>query len=246
MVVLQAIRAFLRVLTFIVVSLFTCLIMVIVLAVSRNQLALARILYMWRRCMIATLNLRVTQHGQLPDENCIVMSNHRSYTDILLHMVGVPVVFVAKASIRSWPIVGWAARMIGVIFVDRSSTKSRAKTRNDIRDRLRGGANILMYPEGTTHRGPELLEYRPGAFRVAAEEGFPIVACAIEYRNQNIAWVGEETFLPHFLRTFGGRRLEVTIAFSSLLQSGDAEVIRTQAVEWTSAQVLAFRNAYGA
>ena len=148
MVVLQAISAFLRVLIFIVVSLFTCLIMVIVLAVSRNQRALARILYMWRRCMTAALNLRVTQHGQLPDENCIVMSNHRSYTDILLHMVGVPVVFVAKASIRSWPIVGWAARMIGVIFVDRSSTKSRAKTRNDIRDRLRGTKNISLSVRG--------------------------------------------------------------------------------------------------
>lgn len=150
------------------------------------------------------------------------------------------------ASTRSWPIIGWGGRLLKTIFVDRADSESRAKTRADIQDRLTRGASILIYPEGTTHKGPELLEYRPAVFHIAAEEGIPIVASAIEYKDQSVAWVGTEGFLAHFVRIIGGKNIPVCIAFSAPFIGTDAEALRSEVMEWTAQKCLEFRQAYDA
>lgn len=210
-----------------------------------SQVALHRLMYVWRRMMSAVLNMKITQNGSIEGQ-CIVMSNHRSYTDILLHQTGHPVVFVAKKSVRSWPIVGWAGRVLGVIFVERSSQSSRAHTREAIRDRLSRGMSVLIYPEGTTHRGPDILDYRPGIFKVAAEEGFPIVASAIEYENQDMAWTGTATFIPHFLKTFGALRMRSTVSFSEPFTNTDPDILKREVMEWTQRELLRIRKNYDA
>ena len=117
-----------------------------------------------------------------------VMGNHRSYVDAVLFPVGFPVVYVGRIESKSWPIIGWGATLLGTIWVDRKSKDSRRATRAAVRERLSEGMGIVIFPEGTTFKGPQLLEYRPGMFYTCAEEGFPIVPVALEYRDPNIAW----------------------------------------------------------
>ena len=83
----------------------------------------------------------------------------------------------------------WLGRsLLGTIWVDRQSKDSRRATRAAVRDRLQEGMGIVIFPEGTTFKGPELLEYRPGMFYTCAEEGFPIVPVALEYRPTLHGW----------------------------------------------------------
>lgn len=70
-----------------------------------------------------------------------------------------PVIFVSKAEVWKWPIVGWLMRVLGEIPVDRDDPASRASVVPISSDVLRHGGAVIVFPEGTTHRK---LTYKPG------------------------------------------------------------------------------------
>lgn len=190
------------------------------------------------------MGLRVTWEGSFPDEPAVLMGNHRSYVDAVLFPVGFPVVYVGRIESKSWPIIGWGATLLGTIWVDRKSKDSRRATRAAVRERLSEGMGIVIFPEGTTFKGPQLLEYRPGMFYTCAEEGFPIVPVALEYRDPNIAWVDNAWFVPHAFHHFGAKHIDVTVRVGAPVSMGDAEALRTRIREWTQTQCLEMRQAF--
>ena len=64
---------------------------------------------------------------------------------------------------------------------------------------------------------PELLEYHKGCF-TCAENDFPIAAAAIEFEDQNIAWVGNTWFIPHAFKHFGARKINIHVAMGLALE----------------------------
>ena len=187
------------------------------------------------------MGMRITWEGEFPDSAAVVMGNHRSYVDAILFPVSFPVVYVARKETKSWPIIGWGASVIGTIWVDRKSKDSRRATRAAVRSRLEEGMGIVIFPEGTTHRGPDLLEYRPGMFYTCAEEGFPIVPVALEYKDPDIAWVGNTWFIPHAFHHFGAKHIDIAVRFGEAVHMDDAEALRTHVRNWTQAQCLDLR-----
>jgi len=167
-----------------------------------------------------------------PAPGALIVANHRSYLDLFATMSLMPITFTAKAELESWPIMGWAARTGGTIFVDRSSPESRDRTREIIRERLDEGLSMAVFPEGTTFEGPGLLEFRPGIFRLAAEGGFPVVPAAIWYEERENAWVGDDTFIGHFLRVFRKPVMRVHVAYGPPITGMDPEELRVQAWTW--------------
>lgn len=187
------------------------------------------------------MGMRITWEGEFPDSAAVVMGNHRSYVDAILFPVSFPVVYVARRETKSWPIIGWGASVIGTIWVDRQSKDSRRATRAAVRSRLEEGMGIVIFPEGTTHRGPDLLEYRPGMFYTCAEEGFPIVPVALEYKDPDIAWVGNTWFIPHAFHHFGAKHIDIVVRFGEAVHMADPEALRTHVRSWTQAQCLELR-----
>ena len=114
------------------------------------------------------MGIRIQWEGQFPEKPAVLMGNHRSYVDAILFPVGFPVVYVGRVESKSWPVIGWGASLLGTIWVDRQSKDSRRATRAAVRNRLQEGMGIVIFPEGTTFKGPELLEYRPGMFYTCA------------------------------------------------------------------------------
>lgn len=167
-----------------------------------------------------------------PAPGSLIVANHRSYLDICATMAQMPVSFTAKAELERWPIMGRAARTGGTVFVDRSSPESRDRTRRIIRERLDMGLSMAVFPEGTTFEGPGLLEFRPGIFRLAAEGNIPIVPAAIWYEERENAWVGDDTFVGHFLRVFRKPVMRVHVAYGPPISGMDPEDLRVQAWTW--------------
>src|ERR1017187_2296693 len=56
--------------------------------------------------------------GPVPSGGLLV-SNHLSYLDIPVMASLTPAVFVAKHEIKSWPVIGWLARLAGTLVIDR-------------------------------------------------------------------------------------------------------------------------------
>ena len=251
---MRPIRAFIRIVLFLLLSLVT--IARLLLAFSGMRLVGTEIeakrAYIHRRFVAfvkqvqGIMGVRIQWDGQFPQEPAVLMGNHRSYVDAILFPLGFPVVFVGRVESKSWPIIGWGASLLGTIWVDRKSKDSRRATRAAVKNRLQQGMGIVIFPEGTTFKGPELLEYRPGMFYTCAEEGFPIVPVALEYRDPNIAWVDKAWFIPHAFHHFGAKHIDVAVRIGEAVKMTDAEALRAHVHKWTETQVLELRAQFDA
>ena len=165
------------------------------------------------RIMLKVLNVKVNYYGKLPDKEFtgFIVANHRSYFDPIAILRDIDAVTVAKSQVSSWPIVGLGAKLVGVIWVKREDKDSRKATRDKMVEQISAGYNIMIFPEGTSHTGEEMLQVRNATFAMAAESNIPILPVAIEYKYKTDAWVGDDTFVRHFFECFGKWKTEVGI-----------------------------------
>jgi len=112
----------------------------------------------------------------------IYVMNHQSMIDIAVGFVVIPanVRFVAKRVLLYVPFIGWYLWAMGMILVDRSNRERALKSLALAGERIRAGANIVAYPEGTRTRDGRILPFKKGPFMVALEAQVPIVPVAIE------------------------------------------------------------------
>jgi len=157
--------------------------MAVVLVDPEASLAIPRRIWPGPLFWMARIRLRVEP---LPDLDWkkphVFVMNHQSNLDIPAACAALPVNirFVAKRSLAFIPFVGWYMWLAGMIFVNRSDRASAVSSMRRAGERIRAGANILTYPEGTRSRGGNILPFKKGTFVLALEAGVPIVPIAIE------------------------------------------------------------------
>ncbi|MCI4667966.1 MAG: 1-acyl-sn-glycerol-3-phosphate acyltransferase [Bacteroidia bacterium] len=187
----------------------------------------------WARRSIRALGIEVEYQGKRPEEAALLVPNHRSYVDIVELISGNPICFVAKKEVQSWPLVGKGADILRTIWVDRKDKESRRQTRFEVKKRLKEGVSVIVFPEGTTSKAPDLGKLHKGIFYISADGEVPVIPVAIEYQDPNDAWVGDETFLPHFLRAFGEKKkTKVIIRYGDPIRSTNGEELRLQVNDW--------------
>ena len=112
----------------------------------------------------------------------LFVCNHQSMIDIPTAFMALPtgLRFIAKQELAMVPFLGWYMRATGMIFVARGEG---ARAQQSIRlagERVRAGASVLAFPEGTRSVDGRIREFKKGAFVVAIEAQVPIVPVAIE------------------------------------------------------------------
>ncbi|HEY0708309.1 MAG TPA: lysophospholipid acyltransferase family protein [Polyangia bacterium] len=112
----------------------------------------------------------------------IFVMNHQSMLDIACAFAALPVNlrFVAKNVLKFVPFLGWYMWATGMIFVDRTKGVRALRSLAQAAARVRDGASILAFPEGTRSKTGEVLPFKRGLFALAMEAGVPIVPVAIE------------------------------------------------------------------
>mmetsp|Transcript_50317 Transcript_50317/g.129591 ORF Transcript_50317/g.129591 Transcript_50317/m.129591 type:complete len:329 (-) Transcript_50317:296-1282(-) len=125
----------------------------------------------------------INVEGKRDDNAPLLISNHISYVDILVHAAFAKSGFISKASIKKLPLVGEMASSMGTIFVDRMAAKEGKATKStteQLCDALHSEKRenpIVVFPEGTTTNGKYLLKFRTGAF----VPGLPVQPVLINY-----------------------------------------------------------------
>jgi 1-acyl-sn-glycerol-3-phosphate acyltransferase len=124
--------------------------------------------------------VRVVGRERIPRGPCVLVANHQSVADVLACMgLKHQFKFVSKGSLFSFPIVGWAMRMMKYVRVERGRPRSMHHMMEDCRAWLRSGMPVLIFPEGTYASARELLPFKRGAFKLAIEEQAPVVPIAV-------------------------------------------------------------------
>lgn len=134
---------------------------------------------------MATLNplWRFRYSGSMPKDPrrpFVVVSNHESFTDILLisHLPW-EMKWLSKAELFRIPIMGWEMWLAGDIPVKRGFGPSALEAMERCRKALDNRVSVMIFPEGTRSKTSELLPFKDGAFRLAIEAGVPILPLAV-------------------------------------------------------------------
>lgn len=111
----------------------------------------------------------------------VFVANHQSIIDVcaLFRALPVPLRFVIKQEIAKVPFVGWYARAMGMVFIERGHARQAAHRLHEIVAGIGGGASLCAFPEGTRSRKGAIGPFKGGAFQVALLAGVPVVPIAI-------------------------------------------------------------------
>jgi 1-acyl-sn-glycerol-3-phosphate acyltransferase len=111
----------------------------------------------------------------------IYMSNHQSYFDIFALLAGLPAdfKFIMKKSLMNIPLLGTTMRKAGYLSVDRRDTKNAIISMDAAAERIRNGASILVFPEGTRSKDGHVQGFKKGGFHMAFKAGCDIIPITI-------------------------------------------------------------------
>ncbi|MCX6119983.1 MAG: lysophospholipid acyltransferase family protein [Proteobacteria bacterium] len=171
----------------------------------------------WAREILGVIDIDVSIKGQLPDESrpVLFVGNHVSYIDIPLLMASVPVVFVSKAEVSKWLVIGPASKRAGTVFVKRESTSSRHRTVQAITDcLLERKQSLAIFPAGTTSIN-ESKPWKPGALKIAARHKIPVQPFRLTYEPlRKVAFIDDDILPTHLWSLLAhGDRVKAVLEF---------------------------------
>ena len=128
---------------------------------------------------ILRVRLTITGEEQIPEEPCVIVSNHRSAFDPMSYLARTrrhKLLYISKESNFHAPIAGPFIRRAAFLPIDRENGMRALRTLKNAADRMKAeGVDFGIYPEGTRSRTGELLEFKTGAFYLAKKAEAPIV-----------------------------------------------------------------------
>jgi lyso-ornithine lipid O-acyltransferase len=121
---------------------------------------------LWHRGVCALIGVRVQITGTPMHANRMVyVGNHVSHFDIPVLGSVLKGSFVAKDDMARWPIAGFMARLQQTLFISRDPRAGRAVAES-IAAQLQSGRSLILFPEGTTSEGADVLPFKSTIFGI--------------------------------------------------------------------------------
>lgn len=203
----------------------------------------ARVLQKWSARLLSRINMTIAVKGRLPGHG-LIASNHLSYLDILVFSAVCGCVFVSKREIKSWPALGWISSLAGTIYIDRARRTETHAIQPEMQLALSSGLRLVLFPEGTSTDGSQILRFHSSLFQAAVDLDAPVTAAAIDYSiadgeaSREVCYWGDMNLLPHLLNLLTKKSVRAAVSFSSEhLQFSD----RKQAARTMQTQVERLR-----
>lgn len=132
-----------------------------------------------RPMLRAWLRLGVEGLEHVPEDGpVLVASAHQSHADsvAIASAIPRPTHFLGDLKLTTWPLLGPQLPKLGMIPLRRGEADDNAL--GVIRELLRAGGCVAVYPEGSRSRDGRVHRLRSGVARIAAEMQVPIVPTA--------------------------------------------------------------------
>jgi lyso-ornithine lipid O-acyltransferase len=205
------------------------------IATRRSWPLAARLPWYWQRVARRLIGIRVNVVGEPAKPPLLITANHVSWLDITILGSVLPVSFIAKQEVASWPVIGLLARLQRTVFVDRTRRTDTGRATEAVAGRIGKGDVMVLFAEGTTGDGTRILPFRSaliGAASAAAGAGpIAVQPVALVYtRIQGIpvgrtdlpglAWYGDTSFGTHFYRLLTKGGIDAVVAFGEPMVLG--------------------------
>jgi len=183
----------------------------------------------WSRALLAICGarLRVTGFAIEPKlarsgvadwtQGRLLLSNHISWIDVFAILATLPSRFVAKAEIGRWPLLGWLVTLVGTLYIERGRRHAVAAMNHQVREHLKAGETIAVFPEGTTTDGAELLPFHSNLIAPALEVGCDVWPVALRYAESGqpsraAAFVGQMGLVTSLWNVLVAKNLAIEVA----------------------------------
>ncbi len=191
------------------------------------------------RLILKRMGLALSTSGR-PPACGLVLSNHLGYLDILFHGASMPCVFVSKAEVRRWPLIGLIAHCAGTIFLDRERATGAARAATKVEAALAAGIPVLLFPEGTSTDGAQVLPFHPFLLQSAVKAKVPVTPAALRYAadtcaERELCFHGAGTLGPHLFHALGERGVRAHIEYGPSRQIVDRKSAAVELREWVVA-----------
>jgi len=168
-----------------------CVLFLPLLAFPRRAMQLAAKLWAGGIIVLARvlcgLGYCVRGRDNVPSGPVVIAAKHQSMWETLIfHLLCPDPVYVLKKELLSLPLVGWHLRKAGSIAIDRSAGFRALKAMLPaVEHRLKEGAQVIIFPEGTRGAPGSRLPYQPGIAAIYGRSRVPFVPVAL---NSGLFW----------------------------------------------------------
>jgi 1-acyl-sn-glycerol-3-phosphate acyltransferase len=181
----------------------------------------------WTQSFVRLSGMKIEVSGVPPKPPFFLVTNHLSYTDMAAIRAVAKGVFVAKAEIQGWFLAGPIVRDMGTIFIDRTNRRDIPRAGELIIERLDAGEGVIVFPEGTSTKGEEVLPFNSSFLEFAARRDLPVSYAAISYRTPPgeipaslaACWWEDISFFAHLWRLFH------VSEYTAVIKFGEAPVV---------------------
>ncbi len=200
----------------------------------------------WMRILAFLLGLKIKIRGK-KNISCIAfISNHVSYLDIVVLNSLLPVNFIAKSEIESWPIIGHLTARSGNLFIRRGNKSSSDEMILSVKNHLTSGNKILFFPEGRIGDGVSVKKFHSKLFNSIAKSGLKVQPISIRYPKNYPNELGSDKYLTSpddsqtlfdvSVRWLGKWSTIVLVNFENLLDTSDLDA--SQIAKLSAASVV--------
>ncbi|MFN0280128.1 MAG: lysophospholipid acyltransferase family protein [Pyrinomonadaceae bacterium] len=225
---MRSIRAAIRFILFVTSTLGLYSIWFVARIFVRDKLRWRQLIFgAWTNSFVRISNMKIEVAGKPPTPPFFLVTNHLSYTDIAAIRAIVKGIFVAKNEVKDWFLAGRICRDMGTIFIDRSNRRDIPRAGEQIIERLDKGEGVIVFPEGTSTKGEEVLPFNSSFLEFAARSGIPVSYASISYQtppgetpaSQAACWWEDMSFFAHLWRLFK------VPEYTAILVFGDESVV---------------------
>ena len=141
--------------------------------------------HIWARftCCLFLMRIKVEGRENIdPRQSYVFVANHQGAYDIwaIYGYLNHNFKWLMKKSLEKVPVVGWACKLAGHVFVDDSKISGIRETIEDAEKILKHGMSVVIFPEGSRSFDGKMIPFKRGAFMLAAEFKLPVVPITID------------------------------------------------------------------
>ncbi len=150
------------------------------------------------RAFLRTYGVQLPRaHFHRTAPGALVISNHTSLLDTFVLIALHRCQFITSHEMREAPGVGLLARASLCLFTERRKSmrtlETSARELSEVAELIQNGANVGLFPEGTTTDGKQVLPFKGFYFEAARMANRSVIPLKLEWRT-----VGDNSISPLF------------------------------------------------